>query len=259
MTGLAAEIRNIADKFTYLLRNGVGPRVLCQYLADVLHYRLVRQGIPRGRAKEVAQIRAAFEADATKGRFDKTWFDGNIVPWCVTFSRVFRRETPVRILEIGSFQGRSSLFFLTYFTHGNLTAVDTWAGSDEHEGDASLELETLEARFDGNVAPCATRLTKRRGSSLQVLPQLLDEKQEFDVIYVDGSHLADDVLTDGITAWRLLKKDGVLIFDDLTWRYYPRAQENPAWAIKAFLQFHKGKYQILSVADQLILQKTVSW
>jgi hypothetical protein len=60
-----------------------------------------------------------------------------------------------------------------------------------------------------------------------LLPQLLEEKQEFDVIYVDGSHFADDVLTDGITAWRLLKKDGVLIFEDLTWRYYPRAQENP--------------------------------
>jgi precorrin-6B methylase 2 len=44
-----------------------------------------------------------------------------------------------------------------------------------------------------------------------MLPQLLDEQQKFDVIYVDGSHVADDVLTDGITAWRLLKQGEVLI------------------------------------------------
>ena len=67
-----------------------------------------------------------------------------------------------------------------------------------------------------------------------MLPQLLDEDQKFDVIYVDGSHFADDVLTDGINAWRLLKQGGIMIFDDLLWACYPRARANPAWAINRF-------------------------
>ena len=66
--------------------------------------------------------------------------------------------------------------------------------------------------------------------------------QKFDVIYVDGSHFADDVLTDGINAWRLLKQGGIMIFDDLLWACYPRARANPAWAINLFLKYHKGEY-----------------
>jgi predicted O-methyltransferase YrrM len=133
--------------------------------------------------------------------------------------------------------------------------VDTWAGSEEYRYNATPDLRDLEARFDGNLAPVAARLTKRKGSSLHVLPQLFDEQQKFDLVYLDGSHFADDVLTDGITAWRLLKQDGVLIFDDLLWCLYPRARANPAWAIKLFLKYHEGKYNILSVHAQIILQK----
>jgi Methyltransferase domain len=83
-----------------------------------------------------------------------------------------------------------------------LTTVDTWA------------LRDLEVRSGGNLAPCATLLTKRKGSSPHVLPQLLDEHHKFDVIYVDGSHVADDVLTDGIAAPAPLKQSGALILDD---------------------------------------------
>jgi predicted O-methyltransferase YrrM len=75
----------------------------------------------------------------------------------------------------------------------------------------------------------------------------------FDEIYVDGSHVADDVLTDGIIAWRLLKQGGVLIFDDFLWPCYLRARANPAWAINLFLKYHAGEYNILNAYDQIIL------
>ncbi|OBH58700.1 hypothetical protein A5686_23650 [Mycobacterium sp. E2479] len=212
-------------------------------------------------AKQVAKVRELFQAQAAQGEFKEFWLDMNIVPWSVTFSKVFTRKEPVRILEIGSWEGRSSLFLLTYFTNGHLTAVDTWSGETEgYRYDATPDRHDLETRFDGNVAACATRLTKRRGSSLQVLPQLLDEQQEFDVIYVDGSHFADDVLTDGITAWRLLKQGGILIFDDFVGPFYPRARANPWWAINSFMDYHAKDYDILSVNfQQIILQKKVKF
>ncbi|MEB3983925.1 class I SAM-dependent methyltransferase [Mycobacterium sp. 663a-19] len=209
----------------------------------------------------MAEVRAEFEAGAAHGQFKDLWLDMNIVPWCTTFSKVFSRSKPVRILEIGSWEGRSSLFFLTYFTRGHLTAVDTWAGGTEgYQYDAITEGRDLEARFDANIAPCATRLTKLRGSSLNVLPQLLSEQQKFDVIYVDGSHFADDILTDGITAWRLLKQGGVLIFDDFVGPFYPRARANPWWAINSFLKYHKREYGFLSVNyQQIILKKKTAF
>lgn len=88
---------------------------------------------------------------------------------------------------------------------------------------------------------------------------MLDEGQQFDLIYVDGSHFADDVLTDGITAWRLLKDGGVLIFDDFLWPCYVRARANPHWPISVFLKYHAGEYKVLNAHSQLIMQKKRSF
>jgi SAM-dependent methyltransferase len=235
------------------------PSALWRYFADNLRYLLVRFGLLPSSAKHVAEVRAKFGKVAAQGQFKEKWFDGNILPWSVTFSRTFSRSDPVRILEIGSWEGRSTLFFLTYFSQGRVTAVDTWAGNDEYQYNGTVDPEDLEARFDGNLAPYAARLTKRKGLSRHVLPQLLSEDQKFNVIYVDGSHFADDVLTDAITAWRLLEPGGVLIFDDFLWNHYPRARANPGWAINTLLKYHAGEYDILSVYYQIILRKKVTF
>ena len=252
------QIRTAIRALEYLLWLGSAhPSVLWHCLKDNLRYLLVKLGVLSRTAKHVAQIRAAFEENAAQGQFNAVFFDvddWNIVQWCLTFPKIFNRADPVRILEIGSWEGRSTLFFLSYFTEGHLTAVDPWADRGDHP-----DCRNYEARFDNNVAPCARRLTKRKGSSLHVLPQLLDEGQRYDVIYVDGSHFADDVLIDGINAWRLLKQGGIMIFDDLLWACYPRARANPAWAINLFLKYHKGEYKILNACYQIILQKKITF
>ena len=216
---------------------------------------MVKAGLLRDTGKHLADVRAEFEAQAARGQFQELWFDINIEPWCLTFPKRFDRNDPIRILEIGSWEGRSTLFFLTYFPHAQLTAVDTWAGSDEWHYYATSDLRELEARFDYNVGTGGSRVTKRKGSSLKVLPQLLEEDQKFDLIYVDGSHLAEDALTDSINAWRLLKQDGMIIFDDVMWPAYSRTHANTAWAINLFLKFHTREYKVLHSYYQLILQK----
>lgn len=238
---------------------GMRPGVVWHYLTDAIHYRLVKLGVLSGTAKHLAEVRAAFEEQAAKGQFQERWFDMNIVPWSVTFPKVFKRADPIRILEIGSWEGRSTLFFLTYFTQGHMTAVDTWAGSDEWHYHATSDLRDLEARFDHNVSSAPGRVTKRKGSSLSVLPQLIDEKQEFDLIYVDGSHFADDAIVDSLNSWRLLKQGGVMIFDDVMWPAYPRPRANTAWAIHQFLKYHAGEYKVLHAQYQIILQKKAAF
>ena len=228
------------------------PSMLAHFISHSLRS---GRGVPAGAVNHVAEIRAEFDKQAALGQFKERWFDMNIVPWCVTFSKVFERTAPLRILEIGSWEGRSSLFLLTYFTRGHLTAVDTWAGTDQYQYNATSQLSDLELRFDHNLSPYATRLTKRKGSSLAVLPQLIDENQKFDLIYVDGSHFADDALTDATNAWRLLKQGGVMIVDDVMWPCYPRARANIAWAINIFLKYHAREYKVLHAYYQLIVQK----
>lgn len=54
----------------------------------------------------------------------------------------------------------------------------------------------------------------REGFSHLVLPQLIEENHKFDLIYIDGSHIFEDVFVDFYYSDKLLAKQGVILFDD---------------------------------------------
>ena len=53
------------------------------------------------------------------------------------------------MLEIGSYESRSAIFFLKNFSDSNISCVDTWSGSDEHSG---VNFELIEKNFDLNTS-----------------------------------------------------------------------------------------------------------
>jgi Methyltransferase domain len=96
---------------------------------------------------------------------------------------------PVRVLEIGSWEGRSALFFLNYFPASQLVCVDTFGGNIEHMRNphfAALIPET-EQRFDANVAAFTGRVEKIKGTSADVLPRLGIAGRRFNIVYVDAT------------------------------------------------------------------------
>jgi len=110
----------------------------------------------------------------------------------------YARKTPFPIVEIGSWVGRSTLFL----AHGSLDghgqkvyAIDTWLGSEEHEG--MPELVTLEEKFDHNIASCgfdAHHIVKVRGHSQEIDMSCIPSKIGF--LFIDGSHDYDGVKAD---------------------------------------------------------------
>src|SRR3954463_16488374 len=58
------------------------------------------------------------------------WTSTNYQLWASILAP--HREEPLRILEIGSWEGRSALFFLNFLPHATILCVDTFAGSIEH-------------------------------------------------------------------------------------------------------------------------------
>jgi SAM-dependent methyltransferase len=143
--------------------------------------------------------------------FTEDWFSGYIPSWVEVFVHYGK---PERVLEIGSFEGRSTCWLLER-TKARMTCVDTWEGSDEH---TVSHKEGLFERFRENIEPWKDRVTIMRGESGVMLRQIPCEEQ-YDFIYIDGSHRARDVLEDAVLAWRLLKPSGVLIFDDFNWTF----------------------------------------
>lgn len=146
--------------------------------------------------------------------FTVDWFSG-AAPHC---SKTLQDVCPTNILEIGSFEGRSAVWFLTQYPDARLICVDTFEGSEEHH-QAGMDMSAVETRFQHNIAPFGNRVTVRKGHSSKVLYGL--EPESFDCIYVDGSHTEDDTLVDIVLAYGLLRKGGAMLIDDYAQSAFP--------------------------------------
>jgi len=156
---------------------------------------------------------------------------------------------PARVLEIGAWEGLTGRFLLATFPQAHITCVDTWEGGDGIAAGAGIE-----ANFDANMAGFAGRVRKVKARSIEFLTRL-DANELFDLIYVDGSHFADDVLIDALQGFEHLAPRGLMIFDDYLWSKYESAQDNPAAAINAFLRLKEGQYRVVSAYYQIIISK----
>jgi len=183
------------------------------------------------------------------------------IPALRHYTRDLKAKSGVKILEIGSFEGLSAIWFLTEVLTGTgtlLTCIDPWepyAELVDHE--MEVMKHHAEAHFDYNTHLACSEsgavLDKRKARSEHVLPHLPAET--YDLIYVDGSHLAKEVLTDMVFAWRLLKTGGLLICDD----YQHTRHLDPLWtpklAIDNFLTCFQHHYQLLQKNWLVVLKK----
>jgi predicted O-methyltransferase YrrM len=112
-----------------------------------------------------------------------------------------------------------------------------------------------ERRFDANVAAFAQRVEKIKGPSAEVLPRLGVAARRFDLVYVDGSHLAADVYADGVLAWPMVTRGGIVMFDDYEFDEVAHESELPKRGIDAFLGAFEGQYRLLHKAYQVVLAK----
>jgi predicted O-methyltransferase YrrM len=179
--------------------------------------------------------------------FTCDWFTGYIPSWEMTFKTF---GNPTNILEIGSFEGRSTCWLLEN-TDAKVTCVDTWEGSDEHD---NVMKNGLFDRFNDNIKPFKDRVKIMRGESGVVLRTFPCEPT-FDFVYIDGSHYSKDVLEDAVLVWRLVKPGGIIIFDDLIWAPSGNVADlsGPNTGIKAFT--HIFQPRIVFIGQQLITQK----
>lgn len=77
----------------------------------------------------------------------------------------------------------------------------------------------------------------------------------FDVVLVDASHQAHDVMSDAVLAFPLLKEGGVMIFDDYQWDKLVHAYDRPKIAIDAFVAIMQPHVRLLKKGWQVLLEK----
>lgn len=187
--------------------------------------------------------------------FSADWSSDRFATWAGVLAELVGQ--PVEILEIGSWEGRSAIFFLEYLPHSRITCVDSFEGSPLLRSTSPWReaIPYVEARFDRNLSQYGARVEKRRSLSVPALFQLFQSQKRFDLIYIDGSHDRDDVLMDSIQSWRLLSDQGILIWDD----YVFQSARPPGPAIDQFLTMNANQYTELHRGKQLIVRKAASF
>lgn len=185
-------------------------------------------------------------------KFTKDWFTKNLPIWNPLMDRI----KPTRILEIGAFEGLSTIFFIdkcSGYGDSTIYSIDSWQGGVEHSG---MDFNAIEDAFDHNVqlagktfAKSAVEVNKCKGTSLVELAKMVAvDLPKFDLIYIDGSHLATDVLTDAVLSFNLLKVGGILIFDDYN-SPNPITPEFPRLGIDSFLTTYTNKVKKILFTD----------
>ena len=169
---------------------------------------------------------------------------------------------PYKYLEIGSFEGLSTSRFLeiakTYSLQNTshrlqVTCIDSWSGGEEHQG---MHFGKIEALYESNVQECLSwypaerrpEIRKIKSLSHQALCKLVgSESNQYDLIYVDGSHHGADTLADIMLCWFLLRVGGVMIMDDYLWKEPTGkgAIHEPKIAIDAFTTIFGQRLQII--------------
>lgn len=179
--------------------------------------------------------------------FTEDWFSHNIPNFQTCMSALDKREL---FLEIGSYEGRATCWLFEHglADDGQITCIDPHFGKD---------LQPVYERFIANVAEVkkpTQYFEHLRNTSYDAMAWLIEdsvnEVDVFDFIYIDGNHAPDMALTDACMAWGLLRKGGVMLFDD-----YKYPHEDTQVGIDAFLAGFKGKYDLLFSNYQLAVQK----
>lgn len=179
------------------------------------------------------------------------------IPHAVPLLKLFaaQAEGTIRYLEIGAYEGRN-LAFLDWLLPGRLDvlAIDPWFDETFNPDDS---YRSIEARYRANVQRMGhVAVETRRGFSGDELPKLRAADRRFDLIYVDGSHAALDVMIDMSFAASLLVPGGMMILDD----YWHDVSEIGGPGVKQaadrFLQVFARYFRVVGAYRQVVLVKT---
>ncbi|MDC0418560.1 class I SAM-dependent methyltransferase [Pelagibacteraceae bacterium] len=183
------------------------------------------------------------------------WFTRNIPIWDYIFDSYNLRDKEIDYLEIGSYEGRSSLFILELLQKTNCEFVDPYIDYAATPTFSAKQMNEIYNNFKKKIEKFSHRTKIYKTSSVEFFA---NNKKKYDLIYIDGSHYGPDVEKDLISSYEVLNKDGIIILDDLLWNHYKQIDQNPVGGIIPFVKENFDKLKVITVGDQLILQKKIA-
>ena len=142
------------------------------------------------------------------------WTDDRLPVW-MNYARHLKGE-PVKALEIGAFEGRSTVWILeNILTHpdARIVCLDPFVPNKGLDLPADVADNYL-ARFVENTKFHRSKVRILQAYSWEVTAEWLAPFGPFDLVYVDASHWPEETVREAEMAWQVCKPGALLIFDD---------------------------------------------
>ena len=160
--------------------------------------------------RDYASQKKIFEQKLDHKNFSQKWFLNNFEIF--TFFLPKDKSLKFDYLEVGCYEGLSSFYVLSEYKFVNAFFLDIWDMPNPNSKTLSHNFGLIEKAFDQNLS--GFNFKKIKNDSVISMRKLLKENVHFDFIYIDGSHNGEDILSDAIEAFKILKVNGLMFFDD---------------------------------------------
>jgi predicted O-methyltransferase YrrM len=185
-------------------------------------------------------------------KYTKTWFTHCELKY--NLINFLDKSNENKILEIGCYEGLSSVFFADNFIDNpksTLTCVDPFLHIDNNDHRCLLQNDE-ELNFDYNISNCKNtdRITIHKTTSDDFFENN-KVGDTYNLIYIDGCHEPDYIQRDMENSFRFLEKDGIMWMDD----YGGGNDGIIKKTMDDFLAKYEGKYELIHKGYQLAIKK----
>ena len=185
-----------------------------------------------------------------KYRYTQTWFINSEINRYL--ENYLNKSNENKILEIGCFEGLSSVFFADNFldnSHSMLTCVDPFLNINNNDHSKFLQNKE-EMNFDFNISVCknSDKIIINKFTSDEFFK---NNTSTYNFIYIDGCHEPDFIKRDMENSFNVLEKNGIMWMDD----YCGGDGIIIKNTMNDFLEKYKDKYNIIHIGYQLAIQK----
>ena len=200
--------------------------------------------------KDYASQKKIFEEKLDHKNFSQKWFLNNFEIF--TFFLPKDKSLKFDYLEVGCYEGLSSFYVLSEYKFVNAFFLDIWDMPNPNSKTLSPNFDLIEKAFDQNLS--GFDFKKMKNDSVISMRKLLKENVHFDFIYIDGSHNGEDILSDAIEAFKILKVNGLMFFDDFLQHDENRILQSYV-GIDKFLSLYSDYLKIEYFQNNLVVRK----
>lgn len=187
-------------------------------------------------------------------KFTKNWFNqSEIKHLLLNFLNPHQQNN---ILEIGCFEGMSSVFFADNFLihkNASLICVDPFLNIENNDHKEYMTNSNTEDYFDYNISICKNKdkIKIYKITSDDFFLNNSSSSLKFNFIYIDGCHLPDFISKDMENSFNVLNKGGIMWMDD----YGGGDGIQIRNSMNNFLKKYIGQYEIIHCGYQLAIKK----